>query len=285
MNEGKTVVLYHDSCPDGFGGAFAAWKKFGDTAEYRAVRHQLPPPEGLAGAHLYLIDFCYTREEMVELVKNAASLVVLDHHEGVEDVVEAQPAYVYDATRSGATIAWSYFHPDEPVPEFLRIIMKGDLYQPFTDEERALASFIYAQPYTFTGWDQLRLDIENPETKKEIMQRGRAYNEHFQMLVAQIASKAVHATFEGHTVAVVSGPRMFATELGTVLRKRGAEFVLITRNEPNGNMSVSMRGGDTKINLAKIAEKYGGNGHPGSAAFAIPWGAPIPWTLNENPRN
>lgn len=281
----KIVVLYHANCPDGFGGAYAAWKKFGNTASYRAVKHQLPLPEGLASARVYLIDFCYAREEMEELASIVSSLVVLDHHEGVEDVIEAQPEYVYDATRSGATIAWSYFHPDEPVPEFLRIIMKGDLYQPFTDEERALASYIYAQPRDFALWDALRAEVEDPIQRQQLMARGSAYTEHFQMLVAQLATQAAWGMFEDHKVAIISGPRMFATELGTYLRKRGAEFVLITRNEPNGNLSVSMRGGDTKIDLAKIAQKYGGNGHPGSAAFSLPWGAPIPWKVIENKEN
>ena len=283
----KTVILYHGNCPDGFGGAYSAWKKFGDAAEYIAVQHQVPPPEGLTGAKLYLIDFCYPREYMNELAKNAESLTVLDHHEGVEDVVEAQPEYVYDAKRSGATIAWSYFHPDEQVPEMLRIIMKGDLYQMFTDEERAIASYVYAQPYDFHGWDQLRVDIEDADGKAAIVAKGRAYTEHFQMLTNQIAERADLVEFEGHRVYLVSAPRMFATELGTKLRAKGAEFVLITRNDENGEMRVSMRAGDNhSVNLAEIAQKYGGNGHPGSAAFSISWGSPIPWTvINEDSRD
>ena len=30
----KIVVIYHDQCRDGFGAAYAAWKKFGDDASY-----------------------------------------------------------------------------------------------------------------------------------------------------------------------------------------------------------------------------------------------------------
>lgn len=274
----RVVILYHGNCPDGFGGAYSAWKKFGDAAEYIAVQHQTPPPENLAGANLYLIDFCYPREVMNELAAHAASLTVLDHHEGVEDVVEAQPEYVYDAKRSGATIAWTYFHPDEAVPELLRIVMKGDLYQKFTDDERAIASYIYAQPYDFAGWDALRETLEGTE-KAEILAKGRAYTEHFHMLVAQIAKQAKPVRFEGHATYVVAAPRMFATELSTMLRAKGADFVLITRNDVTGDLRVSMRAGNnTSVNLAELAQKYGGNGHPGSAAFSVAWGAPLPWT-------
>ena len=46
----RTIVAYHGNCPDGFGGAYAAWKKFGDTAEYLPLSYGKPVPEGLAGA-------------------------------------------------------------------------------------------------------------------------------------------------------------------------------------------------------------------------------------------
>lgn len=279
----RTVILYHDNCPDGFGGAYAAWKKFGDTAEYLPVQHQAETPAGLKGAHLYLIDFCYPKDIMNVLAAEAASLTVLDHHEGVEDVVEAMPAYVYDAKRSGATIAWSYFHPETPVPVFLDIVMKADLYQMLTDDERAIISYAYAQPYSFSGWDTLTERVENPESRAEIIGRGRAYAEYFQLLATQIASRARRVRFEGHEVYLISAPRMFATELGTQLRKKGGAFTLITRNDAHGSMRVSMRAGDNKtVNLAELAQKYGGNGHPGSAAFSLEWGAPIPWEVIEH---
>jgi len=41
MNEvnKEIVVLYHANCLDGFGAAYAAWKKFGDTADYIPVQY------------------------------------------------------------------------------------------------------------------------------------------------------------------------------------------------------------------------------------------------------
>ena len=35
----KPLVIYHASCADGFGAAFAAWLKFGDDAEYVACSY------------------------------------------------------------------------------------------------------------------------------------------------------------------------------------------------------------------------------------------------------
>src|SRR3989338_9515798 len=55
MNALKTAILYHANCPDGFGGAYAAWKKFGDSAEYIPVKHGKPIPENLTARSSILL--------------------------------------------------------------------------------------------------------------------------------------------------------------------------------------------------------------------------------------
>ncbi len=44
MHEKDIVVIYHKHCPDGFGAAYAAWKKFGDAAEYLPASYGDPVP-------------------------------------------------------------------------------------------------------------------------------------------------------------------------------------------------------------------------------------------------
>src|SRR3989344_9258076 len=63
----EIAVLYHGGCPDGFGGAYAAWKKFDDTADYIPLKHGKPAPENLDGKELYFIDFCYPQPIMEQL--------------------------------------------------------------------------------------------------------------------------------------------------------------------------------------------------------------------------
>jgi hypothetical protein len=108
MTQAKTLIFYHGDCPDGFGGAYAAWKKFGDAAEYIPLKHQRPFTRDVAGSDVYFIDFCYPKEIMDGISAAATNLTILDHHEGLEQVVESFPHHVYDAARSGATIAWGF---------------------------------------------------------------------------------------------------------------------------------------------------------------------------------
>jgi len=72
-------VFYHSKCYDGFGAAYACWKKFGDKAKYHAVSYGYPPPD-VSGSHLYIVDFSYKKDELFALKKKFHQVVVLDHH-------------------------------------------------------------------------------------------------------------------------------------------------------------------------------------------------------------
>jgi oligoribonuclease NrnB/cAMP/cGMP phosphodiesterase (DHH superfamily) len=278
MHEHKDIaVLYHGGCPDGFGAAYSAWKKFGDSAEYIPVKHQQPFPTHIAGKELYLVDFCYDKAVMDELVAQSKSLTVLDHHEGVEDVVKSMPKFVYDHERSGAGIAWEFFNPGTPLPAFLAIVQKADLWKELTSDERAIISYCYAQPFHFDMWSEHIRRVEDPTERAKIVEKGSAYREYFDLLVHQLKTGAELVEFEGHTVYLVPGEKMFISELGNKLYKERPPFALIVRASATG-LRVSLRG-DGSVDLTKIAAKYGGNGHPQSSAFSINWGDPIPWKV------
>ena len=67
MTEKQIIVLYHGDCPDGFGAAFAAWKKFKDAAEYVALsRSDTPPLELVKNKEVYLPDFTFNRQEDID---------------------------------------------------------------------------------------------------------------------------------------------------------------------------------------------------------------------------
>lgn len=272
----KIAVLYHGGCPDGFGGAYSAWKKFGDTADYIPVKYQQPIPSHLEGKELYILDFCYDQDTMNELLKKVKSLTVLDHHEGVRKVVESMPQHVYDSQRSGTSIAWNYFHPDIPLPTFLKYVEDADLFRMIPDNERAIITYAYAQPWHFDTWDSFVRLVDDASERAKMIERGSAYQEYFQLLVHQLAGGAELVTFEGYTCYLVAGEKMFITQLGDQLRKQRPPLALIVRAGATG-LRISVRSDDT-VNAAKLAQKYGGNGHPNSAAFSLSWGAPIPWT-------
>ena len=280
MSEKEIAVIYHGGCPDGFSGAYAAWKIFGDTAEYIPAQHGRPVPEHLAGKELYLIDFCYPQAVMDDLAKIAKSLIVLDHHEGVREIAEKFPG-VYDPSRSGATVAWSYFHPDTSVPVLLQYVQDGDLYVFKLPDSRAVLAYAYARKFSFDEWDRLVSEFEDENTRTKLIEKGKIYAEHFAILVEQVAHKAILVSFEGYECYLAGAADMFTSDVGNMLARIKPPFGIIAKLHGDA-LNVSLRSDDS-IDVSAIARKYGGNGHPHAAAFRIPWGTPLPWTvLNEN---
>ena len=278
MESPRTVILYHGNCPDGFGGAYAAWKKFGDSAEYIPLsRDAAPPtPESLAGATLYFIDFCFPKELMEQYVSTAGSLTVLDHHEGVEDVITSMPEYRYTSDHSGAVIAWQYFHPETPVPLLLQYIEQGDLYKFEMPECEEILSYIYTRPQAFLEWDMLAAQLADPMERARIIEKGASYAEHKQIIVEQIMHLAELVEFEGHRTYLASCSKQFTSPVGNALAKRLPPLAMVASVHSWG-LRVSLRSaGD--LDVSALARKYGGNGHPYAAAFSLRWNDPIPWT-------
>ena len=133
----KNVILYHKGCSDGFGAAWSAWKKFGNKAEYIAVKYDYNPPENLTGKNVYILDFCYPMRETRNMLEIAESLTIIDHHFSRRKVIESVPNHIYSENHSGAVLAWQYFHPGKSLPKMLKYIEDIDLWHrklPHTDE-------------------------------------------------------------------------------------------------------------------------------------------------------
>ncbi|MGH7141265.1 MAG: hypothetical protein ACREGH_01355 [Minisyncoccia bacterium] len=271
----KTIVIYHADCYDGFSGAWTAWKRFGDVADYRPMKYTDVMPRDLAGARVYFIDFCYDKDTMLAYEKEALSLTLIDHHAGARDVSEAVHDHAFDDARSAATLAWSYFNPGVPVPEFLSYIEDSDLWRYALPFSKEIGAYLFMVPFDFEEWDRLSRDFEDQRIFEQLAERGSYYQEYFTRAVEKLAHFAEPVEFDGYTVLAVNGPRILRSELGYVLSKWQSPFGIVYY-KAGGVWHITMRG-DGVINLAEIAKRYGGNGHHNAAGFRVPDGQPFPF--------
>ncbi len=275
----QIVVIYHKRCPDGFGAAYAAWKKFGDRAHYLPLGYGDATPEGLAGKEVYILDFAIEAPGAMEkLVREAKHVVALDHHESSRRITETAPEYVYDLNRSGATIAWSYFHPDAPLPRLMSYLEDGDLFRFALPETLDVYIYIIVQPEDFATWDEIAQKLDDDAERSRFLEKAHSYEEYFEKLtdIAVEAAKKVH--FEGYECYFTNSLPLITmrSHIASKLYKRLPPIALVVSAHPDG-FGVSIRGDDT-VDVSKIAMKYGGGGHPGSAGFFIPYGTKLPWT-------
>ena len=273
----KIVVLYHNDCRDGFGGAWAAWKKFGKAAEYIPALHQTPPDPKLRGKEIYSIDFTYFGRPLKELVRRNRHVTIIDHH------VTAQPelAHVhesfFDLKHSGAVLAWKFFHPRKKVPVLLRYIEDNDLWKFSLPHAKEISAALGMEPYSFVRWEKLANDFERTASRKKYIERGALILALEDKIVRELASKAEPAQFQGYRAGVINSP-VLQSQLGHELYEHGNFDIGIVWSRQRRMIRVSLRSSQSgKVNVAKLAKKYGGGGHISAAGFKFPPNKPLPW--------
>ncbi len=268
-----TIVLYHKNCTDGFGAAWAAWKKLGDTANYLPVIHQEPPPEAAKGTDVYLVDFCYDEEVMKALIAKNRRVTALDHHAMREPAVRLTEGGVFDNGRSGSTIAWDYFHPGTPVPAILAYAEAGDLWQWDLPHAKEISAYLDIAPPDFAAWDALEKEIA--DDLQGCAEKGRLLLMNEDRLMERIVrDNAEEVIFEGYKVLAVNSP-CFRSIIGHKLACDMPPFGIVW-DRKRGKIVVSLRSA-TDFDVAELAARHGGGGHKAAAGFTIKDGMPLPW--------
>lgn len=282
----KTLVLYHGGCDDGFGGALAAWLRLGDTAEYVGLEFGKDPPD-VRGRHVVMIDFFPYGREWLERC-GAETLLILDHHktaaasvEGVarcpmsERIGTTKVSVVFDMNRSGATIAWSYFHPNEPVPEFFRYLEDRDLFRNALPDAAEWTMALRSYEQDFEVWRDFleEASVASPSGVERLIQEGRAINRFYQRKCREVAATAARVRVGEVEVPVVSCPWFMGSDVCAILAK-GEAFALYwyTRGDDVVWGARSDRDG-SNVDVSAIARGFGGGGHHNAAGWVDKGGA------------
>ncbi len=264
----KIVVLYHNQCWDGFGGAWVAWKKFKNLADYIGVEHGAPVPKGLKNKEIYLIDFCYSKKEMIELRDNNLRVVVLDHHITKKAETEMMEEHLFSNIHSGSYLAWKYFFPSKKVPNLILYIQDNDLWKFKIKGSKEIMLSINLFPYSFDVWDKICNRLKSVKGKKEYFIQGKAISSYVQMLSKEISDSANKVILSGIKAWAVNAPRFIRSELGNLLatKTKGIDVGIVWYMENNGDIQVSLRS-NGKVDVGLLAEKFDGGGHERASGF------------------
>lgn len=262
MANNKTLILYHANCLDGFGAAYAAWRKFGDSADYLPVNYGNPPPD-VSGKEVYILDFSYPREVLIQMHANAESLLVLDHHRTAQANLEGLDFAVFDMERSGCVMAWEYFFPCAPVPLMLLLIQDRDLWR---FERLATKAFCEALrglvAMDFEAWDDALHQC------KSLTQQGEALLQVFDADIQALLPRQHPWNHDGITGLAVNALPKYASELGNKLAQASGTFGLVySYDGASKQWHYSLRSiGD--FDVSEIAKVFGGGGHKNAAGFS-----------------
>lgn len=266
----KTKVLFHSlgngkHCPDGFAAAWAAWKHFGDEAEYIPCVYQQEAPRIEKGDSVYLVDFSYPRDEILDMASRAL-VVVLDHHKTAQAALEGLSFATFDMKRSGAELTWDYFHSGKPVPDLIRYVADRDLWckkLEYTEEIHcALSSF----PQDFGIWDTL---AGLPDYVGFMRRVGEPIYQERLRRIDELAATAEWKTLLGHRILATNTTSysLVSDGLNQICRDNPTPFAA-NYSEQDGKIKFELRSvGD--FDVSAIAKELGGGGHKNAAGCAV----------------
>lgn len=293
----KPLVIYHANCTDGFGAAFAAWLKLGDSAEYLPMEYGknflTTYVGGTIDREIYILDFSLPREQMEWLFQHAKRVVWLDHHKTAfemwcggyrkGDSFQAIPLggadplkhyIVLDDNFSGAYLAWEYFHPGTEVPMLIQHIDDRDRWQFKLEGSKELHAALRShEPWTFEQWEAHFLvgGIRFDALKDEGATILRAHNQNVQAALKQARSCILDVSIDGYRTYPVglacNAPSFLASDLGHELANKSGTFGLVWSMAGDGQIHCSLRSnGD--YDVSAIAKAFGGGGHRNAAGFS-----------------
>lgn len=296
----RTICIYHGNCADGFTAAWAVWRALGDAVEFIPGNYGAAPPD-VAGADVILVDFSYKRPVLEALADSARSVLVLDHHRTAEadladfgldmsdwtppfgwqrhevnvaqDLCEGvtRPAYrIFDMARSGAQIAWDFFHPGRPRPKLVDYVADRDLWRFDLAESRAIAAWVFSHDYEFVTWDRLARTLDGIGFGRAADEGAAIERKHQKDIRELLRVTRREMVIGGLRVPVANLPYTMASDAAGQLAG-DAPFAACYFDRPDARV-FSLRSRDEGFDVSAVAASYGGGGHRNAAGFQMPLG-------------
>jgi oligoribonuclease NrnB/cAMP/cGMP phosphodiesterase (DHH superfamily) len=298
-----TTVYFHADCLDGFGAAWAAWRRFGDAARYIPMHYGLAwQPGDVAGRDVFVLDFSFPPDELTAMARLARSVHQLDHHASARDAWQARLTagaggraefedaglalrVSFDMDKSGARLAWEHFHPGQDVPRAIAHIEDQDLWRFRLDGTRAFCRALRLRPFEFAAWDEIARAADGADDApyRALRTEGEAIERFMTVEVERLAASALVmpavlnvAAHEGDPAGLavaglaVNANMLFASELGHRLALQSGSFGLVWQLAADGEVKASLRACG-RVDVAALAARLGGGGHPNAAGFRMPW--------------
>jgi hypothetical protein len=274
-NDPQPLVIYHGrNCPDGFAAALAAWLYYDGQAEFLGLDHgdtkSVDDLPALQGRAVYILDFSFSPELLRSIEERAAKLVMLDHHKSAAEKLTGFACRCgivhFDMSKSGARLAWEFFHPEEAVPDLVRFVEDRDIWVWQYPESAGFLAALDMEPFEFGRWneiasfDAMQLSI--------YVERGRAMDEKFSKLAAGIAEGAQAISFNGQQGLMVNAPGVFHSLVGDILSRQSGSFALMWTAGQGGVIKVGLRS-QAGFNCIPLAESMGGGGHAQACGFKM----------------
>lgn len=286
----RPLCIYHAHCADGVAAAWAVRRALGDEVEFLPMSYGDTPPD-VTGRDVVMVDFSFKRPVLRQMADVARSILVLDHHQtaqaelvGVDtprawrdhlhEATYAENGYwaaLFDMDRSGAQIAWDYFHPGAPRPTIIDYIADRDLWRFALPGSREINAAIASYGLDIDVIEAASGTVEHEVGRNLLASQGAAILRTHDRNVGAVTDATMRTmTIGGTSVPVVNCPHFMASDAAGNLAE-GNPFAAAYFDASDGSRRFSLRSRRPDgADVSEIAEFYGGGGHRHAAGFTAP---------------
>ena len=277
------ICYYHNPCADGWWAAYAVWKQYPDAEFVGATHGRKFDISNCADRDVIIVDFTFGIEQTNELCELARTVTVLDHHKSAmgafEEIKLPNLTTVFDMSRSGAQIAWEFFH-DTPVPEVINYVADRDLWRNVLPHTKVVNAGLH---FTINELDFAKMSrIINTNAIDQMKLIGES--------VTMVQNREVEIAVKYHSlcnwtvgektyrVRISNGKRQLRSDIGNELVKLGdCDFAVVwTYKFPQNEFWLSLRSCDEMTDVSQVADQFcDRQGRPGgghrNAAGCVLW--------------
>lgn len=287
------LCIYHGNCDDGFGAAWAIWRKWPDC-EFVAGFYGKPLPD-VSGRNVLFVDFSAAIEWIWENSFKSRSMVIIDHHKTAQDALGRLPPFDgtmrgldeafkiswtqnapeiaawFDMEQSGAAMAWQFATQDDrkdhSLPDIISLVEDRDLWRfAYGDQTRQFSAALRTYPMSFDAWDDIASNTERLIDEGKIILRAHRSN------IQKIMGEAYIEEVGGYNVPVVNAPYHYASDTAHELLSAypDAPFAACWFRRSDGQIQWSLRSDNDRVDVSAVAKAMGGGGHRNAAGFQSP---------------
>lgn len=225
---------------------------------------------------IYVVDISFDLKTMKELKNRCDNIIWIDHHQSaMEKLDEFEADGIRKIGKSACRLCWEYLFPEEKIPYGVKLIDKFDIFD--NSNEKLWDNYVYPfklgmECYDMQPDDNIKIwnkIFKDDETfLKDTVNKGKTINKYLSRQFKKIAEEtSFEIKFEGKNAVVVNTPFFGSFSVDPVYDPKKHDIMMVFKYSKD-KYSVSLYTTKRDVDVAKIAEKYGGGGHKKAAGFS-----------------
>jgi oligoribonuclease NrnB/cAMP/cGMP phosphodiesterase (DHH superfamily) len=292
------ICIYHSRDLDGLCSAAIVKLKYPE-ASLIGYDYKQPLPIIADNEDIFMVDISFPIDDMIKLRKRSKSLTWIDHHrssikewrERYEKDTQTKPpagklvpcptiqtiTAMTGSNFAACELVWQFIYPEKRIPQVVELLGRYDIHDKNKyDWENIVLPFQYGIRAEWHSISNLIFLITKSLDKKEeseiingILITGSLILKYVRQEDEKEAKKSFEVEIDGYKAICINRGRFNSDLFRTVIK---LEHQIMLDFQYNGKEKLwvfRIFSNSKSIDCSKIAEKYGGGGHKGSAEFKV----------------